>query len=149
MKYKAVIFDLFGTLIDNLSLSEYENVLLEIASILGASPDMFRQLWLDSFRERITGVLPTPQANIEYICRKLKINATEAQIERAARVRLDFTARAVKPRPGSLEMLSHLKAQSCKIGLISDCSGEVPLIWKNTPHRRKISEKITSPVKQN
>jgi putative hydrolase of the HAD superfamily len=133
MKYKAVIFDLFGTLVDNLSLPEYEKVLIEIAIIVGAPPDTLRQLWLDSFRERATGVLPTPHAVIKYICGKLKINTTETQIEQAARVRLDFTKRALKPRPGSLEVLSHLKKESYKIGLISDCSGEVPIIWAKTP----------------
>src|SRR4030042_1952551 len=118
MKTQAVIFDLFGTLIDNLAVPEYEKALAEIASMVGAPPDKLRQLWLASFRERITGVLPTPQAVIKYICGKLNINTSEAKIEQAARIRLDFTKRAVKPRPDALEVLSHLKKETYKIGLI-------------------------------
>jgi putative hydrolase of the HAD superfamily len=133
VKYKAVIFDLFGTLVDNLTIPDYEKIMEEIAKIVGAPPDKLRELWLDSFRERITGVLPTPQANIEHICNKLKINATGAQIEKAARLRLDYTGNAVKPRPDSLKVLSHLKKEAYKVGLISDCSGEVPLVWGKTP----------------
>jgi putative hydrolase of the HAD superfamily len=133
VKYRAVIFDLFGTLVDNLTIPEYEKIMAEIAVIVGAAPDKLRELWLDSYRERITGVLSTPQANIEYICNKLKIYATKEQIEEAARIRLEYTGSAVKPRPDSLMVLAHLKEDGYKIGLISDCSGEVPLVWGNTP----------------
>ena len=133
MKYEAVIFDLFGTLIDNFSRPEYESVLAEIASILGAPPDEFVQLWLDTFPERTTGVLPTPLANIEYLCQKLNISVTDAQIEHAIQVRLDLTVRTMKPRQGSVEVISQLKSEGYKIGLISDCSGEAPMVWNDTP----------------
>jgi putative hydrolase of the HAD superfamily len=133
VKYKAVIFDLFGTLVDNLTLPEYEKIMAEIAKIVGAHPDKLRQEWLDSYRERIIGVLPTPQANIKHLCTKLKISATEDQIEKAARLRLNYTGRALKPRPDSLKVLGYLKKETYKIGLISDCSGEVPMVWENTP----------------
>lgn len=39
MKYKALIFDLFGTLVDNYCYSEYQVVLNQMASIL-LSPAM-------------------------------------------------------------------------------------------------------------
>ncbi len=70
MKYRAVIFDLFGTLVENFTVAEYERVLSEMAAILGAPPAEFRQAWLDTFRGRTTGELPTSQSNIEYICRR-------------------------------------------------------------------------------
>jgi len=37
------------------------------------------------------------------------------------------------PRPGAIEMLAHLKLEGYKTGLITDCSAEVPAIWKDTP----------------
>jgi putative hydrolase of the HAD superfamily len=132
-KYKAIIFDLFGTLIDNFSRPEYESVLAEVASILAAPPDEFTRLWLDTFPLRNTGVIPTPRANMEYLCQKLGLQATENQIEQAIRVRLDLTVRTMKPRPSSVEVLTQLKSEGYKTGLISDCSGETPMVWGNTP----------------
>jgi len=133
MKYKAIIFDLFGTIIDNFTRSEYENVLAEMATILKAPPDGFLRLWLDSFFERTTGVHKTQRESIEYICRTLDIQVSESQVAHASRVRQDYTAHSVKPRPGSVEILKQIKSDGYKTALISDCSGEIPRVWGNTP----------------
>jgi FMN phosphatase YigB (HAD superfamily) len=37
------------------------------------------------------------------------------------------------PRAGALELLSYLKTNNYKIGLISDCHYDVPEIWNETP----------------
>jgi putative hydrolase of the HAD superfamily len=133
MKYRAVIFDLFGTLVENFTVTEYERVLAEMAAILGAPPAEFRQAWLDTFRGRTTGELPTSQSNIEHICRLLKIKVTAEQVERAARARLEYTARSMKPCPGALEVLARLRTEGYQTGLVSDCSSEVPAVWGGTP----------------
>jgi len=133
MKYKAVIFDLFGTLIENLSLPEYQSVLAEMAAILNAPAEDFYRLWLDTFLQRTTGVHGTQRESIEYICRELNIEFTEAQVAHAFNVRLDYTRRAVVPRAGALDVLKQLKVKGYPTALISDCSGEIPLIWNETP----------------
>jgi len=48
------------------------------------------------------------------------------------------------PRSDAIETLSHLKYEGCKIGLISDCSAEVPAIWKDTPFVKLIDVAIFS-----
>lgn len=133
MKYEAVIFDLFGTLVDNFIRGEYESVLAEMAAILNTPLKEFQRVWLDSFPQRVTGVHANQKASIEYICRELNVRVIEAQVEHAFRVRLDYTKRSMIPRPHALETLKKLKESGYKIGLISDCSGEIPLIWGSTP----------------
>lgn len=133
MKYKAVVFDLFGTLVANFSRSEYDNVLAEMAAILQAPSEEFSQKWLGSFRERTTGILPTPRANIEYLCEQLGINPGEARIKHALQTRLNLTIRTMVPKPGSVETITKLKSDGYKIALISDCSSEAPTVWKDTP----------------
>ena len=49
-KFDAVIFDLFGTLVDNpevpeRSLGTYNRAVEDVASILGAPADEFTRLW--------------------------------------------------------------------------------------------------------
>ena len=133
MKYQAVIFDLFGTLVENFSIREHEGVLTEMASVLAAPPDEFIRLWIDAFHQRATGVLPTPEAEVEYICQKLGTHAAEDKVKLAAQIRTNYTVRSLTPRTDSAETLSQLRAKGLKTGLISDCSREVPALWGNTP----------------
>ena len=133
MKYKAVIFDLFGTLIKNYSIQEHEAVLRQMASILLAPSEGFVRLWYDTFNERCTGVLKTPEDNIDYVCQKLGVPVKDNQVNLAARIRFKLTAQSMLPLPGSVALLSHLKSTGFKIGLVTDCSAEVPTIWQDTP----------------
>jgi putative hydrolase of the HAD superfamily len=120
-------------LIENFNLPEYQAVLNEMAGILSTPADDFHRLWLDTFPQRTTGVHGTQKESIEYICRELNIEVSDEQVARAFDVRLDYTRRAVIPRAGALEVLEKLKSRGYPTALISDCSGEIPLIWKETP----------------
>jgi putative hydrolase of the HAD superfamily len=133
MKYTAVIFDLFGTLVDIFSRREYEQNITEMASILGAPYDAFYKIWLETGLRRSSGSFRTIEENLKHICRELKIKVSASQIEAARRARFDYVARALKPRKDAIETLSQLKADRYKIGLISNCSTEPPIIWPNTP----------------
>jgi putative hydrolase of the HAD superfamily len=144
MKYQAVIFDLFGTLVPNMSLSEHRAVLTRMADVLSAPPDDFVQLWFDTFSERSTGIFQSPDDNVEYICRTLGVSVNEIEVKRATRIRFDYSVRSMIPRSDAIETLSHLKYKGCKTGLISDCSSEVPAIWKDTPFAKLIDIAIFS-----
>ena len=133
MKYKAVIFDLFGTLVYNFSRREYENVLTEMAEILEVPRDDFIQHWFDSFKERVIGELRMPYAMVENACRKLGKDVSVDRIEHAAQVRLNYSQKSLVPKPGAVEVLTKLRTEGFKTGLISDCSSETVIIWDKTP----------------
>ena len=73
MKYKAVIFDLFGTLVDNPGIVEDASALRETSSILKIPHNDFLKLWNDTAEKRTTGSFKTLEDNLEYICRELKL----------------------------------------------------------------------------
>jgi putative hydrolase of the HAD superfamily len=135
MPFDAIIFDLFGTLVDNFPAEAFEVVLSEMAKVLNAPRAEFAHLWnVDTWPLRATGRLPTTEANIEYICQALGVLAEREQVSAAARLRFDFTRRFLnEPRPDAAPTLSSLKSAGYKIGLISDCSSEVPLLWSDMP----------------
>ncbi len=133
MKYRAVIFDLFGTLVDSFSVREHERILSEMAAVLSAPHDDFVNSWLRLYVERATGVFATFEACIEHICQALELQPERHQIEQAARLRIDLTRRNLKPRRDALQTLSQLRALGHKTALISDCSPEVPILWEDTP----------------
>lgn len=134
MKYEAVIFDLFGTLIKNFPWDESNNVLRRMATELSVSPDDFTALWHGAFDERMKGVLKNYQACIRNICQQLGAQVQDDKIELAASTRFEINKREVTaPREGAIEVLSYLKSNGCKTGLISNCSTETTRVWGNSP----------------
>jgi putative hydrolase of the HAD superfamily len=71
--------------------------------------------------------------NVAYICRKLGTQADDKKISLATKIRYDFVADTMKPRPDAIDVLSQLRSRGLKIGLISNCSPETPIIWEDTP----------------
>ena len=133
MKCEAVIFDLFGTLVANLRYGEYQGVLKKMASILSISFNVFQRLWSETARERSLGIIPTIEENIQYICKNLKVDTDDAKIELVTKIRNDFIVDVMRPRQDTIDTLSYLQSKGVKIGLISNCSPETPLIWRETP----------------
>lgn len=145
MKYSAVIFDLFGTLVDNFSRREHRGVLAKMAESLSVPVVAFQNLWVnDTYIDRQTGVLPTTESNVLRICEILGVEPDRAQVEAAIEMRVEFTRRGLVPRPDAVPTLAKLKEAGLKLGLISDCSSEVPLLWSETPFAELINEVIFS-----
>lgn len=133
MKYEAVIFDLFGTLVNNFTNTEYQQVLIDMSFVLHVPPDKFTTLWRDSFYLRTNGSHRTHEESISYICRELNVPVTDEQVKQAATLRLDYTIKTLIPRPEAIPVIYKLKSTGCKVGLISDCSPETPVVWPGTP----------------
>jgi putative hydrolase of the HAD superfamily len=144
MKWKAVIFDFFGTLVDNFSLREHEHMLSEIAKALSIPRNDFAQIWVATFSERATGVFRTVEENIKYACRTLGCPINASKIKVAADIRCRYYQKTLKPRRGVLNVLAQLKAEGYKIGLISDCSTELPDVWSSTPFASLVDAAVFS-----
>jgi putative hydrolase of the HAD superfamily len=133
MKYEAVIFDLFGTLIENYTIEQHEGVLRQMASVLLAPSEDFVRLWYETFNERCTGVFKSPEENVDYVCRKLGVPVEDSRMNLAVAMRYDLTRNTMAPLPYAVEVLSRLKEGGRRTGLITDCSAEVPAIWQDAP----------------
>ena len=133
VKHKAVIFDLFGTLIEIWSWAEFYEMMAAMAMTLAAPVDEFSKLWLSTNSLRMIGHFASTEANLEHVCGELDVATSSAAVADAARIRLDFSRRTFVPRPDAIATLMQLKSGGYRTGLISDCSHEVPLIWNDTP----------------
>ncbi len=98
MKYSAVIFDLFGTLVESLSRREFEGMLSEMASVLSVPSQDFIRLWNDTWEKRRIGVFPTLNADIEHICRHLDAHPRDGRVSKAAEIRAAFARRTLSRR---------------------------------------------------
>lgn len=133
MTYRAVIFDLFGTLIDNFTHSAHEAVLQEMAAVLGVSGDPFVRGWLGSYELRNRGAFAATEGNIAYVLGEMGASAEQGAVQRAAGLRLEFTRRCLQPREDAIPTLEAIRARGLKLGLVSDCATEVPELWESTP----------------
>ena len=133
MECRAVIFDLFGTLVYNTPLADSDNVLKQMASVLLAPHEDFATSWHGMFSERMTGTFKNYQGCIRHICADLKVLVDEEQVELAAKTRFDMTRNElITLHEGALDVLSHLRARGYRTGLVSNCSFEATRIWGET-----------------
>ena len=97
---KAVIFDLFGTLVHPFSRMQNERVLTELAAALLLNRDDFARMWggEDAWTDSVTGVFSTVSANIQHICQAIGVQADRTSLDLAAQIRIDDTRRALEPR---------------------------------------------------
>ncbi|MHA2036567.1 MAG: HAD family hydrolase [Promethearchaeota archaeon] len=132
MKYKAIIFDLFGTLVDSYSVHGYNKLLTDMASALELPFADFSKHWRNTTYERGTGIFKTTEESIKYICNELEVSVSDENIKKCELIRLETTRKALTPKNGAVNILKSLRELGYKIGLITNCSAEVPLMWKNT-----------------
>ena len=131
MKFNTVIFDLFGTLVDDF-VSSVGQMHQEMAAALAVPYEQFIRLWGQTAKMRIIGAFDTVEANIEYVCDTMKVHPRADQISNAVEIRMKYIRLALRPRPDADTTLRQLKEQSYQIGLLSNCSIEIPILWPET-----------------
>ena len=141
MNYSTVIFDLFGTLVSDFrSVAGYTYD--ELAEILGAPREPFMKLWREITGRRTLGEFQTVEASIEYVCGALGVPVNDEQMAKAVEFRLEYTRCALTPKPDAVATLTQLKQTGLKIGLLSNCSIEIPILWPET----EFADLIESPI---
>jgi putative hydrolase of the HAD superfamily len=131
MKFSAVIFDLFGTLVDDFATSVGQTY-TELAEALQVPIEQFMPLWRQTTKMRSDGTFQTVEAGIEHVFGIMGLRVGAEQMTRAVEIRLEQARRALKPRPEAVATLARLKDDGYKIGLLSNCSVEIPIVWPET-----------------
>jgi len=147
MKFKAIVFDLFGTLIDDF-VASVGQMHQEMAAALAVPYDQFMQLWRQTAEMRIIGAFETVEANIKYVCNGMKIEPGAERINKTVEIRMKYMRRALAPRPDAINTPSQLKNQGHKIGLISNCSIEIPILWQETAFANVIDTPVFSSLER-
>lgn len=143
MPYKAVVFDLYGTLVANFSRHAYDKVQEEMARILGVPYPKFWQTMGEIIKDRQSGNLSAEENFVE-VCRRLGVKADTTQIEQTVFLRDEFTRNSITPEPEVLEALNLLKRNSLLIGLITNCNSAVPRFFPESPLAQYIDAPIFS-----
>ena len=145
MRYRGVIFDLFGTLIDGWDGIQAQERAAELATALEVPWEPFCELIDTSYTERATGALGNLPEMLRELCRRVGVEPGEAAIERATRLRLaQFQEVLSQPRAETVSLLPTLRDRGVRLGLISDCSSETPQLWPTLPWARPIQVPLFS-----
>ncbi|HWH55813.1 MAG TPA: HAD family hydrolase [Gaiellaceae bacterium] len=123
MNVRAVVFDLWDTLVDfdPAGSRAFQD---RVAERLGRDPEEFAAFWLEGRPTRDSGPLH------DYL---RAIGADPALADELVELRHEATRRMLTPRPGAVETLRELRARGILVGLISVCSEDVPNVWDKTP----------------
>lgn len=147
-KYGAVVFDLWGTLVDELTYPEANRLIYrqktdETADLLGLDRDEFAEAWADGAGERLVGAFSTEGALL-HICGRLGVEPDPDRLRSAVEVRFEYAGGALSPRPGTVETLSTLRDLGYGVGLISNCAEEVSVLWSSTPFAPLVDTAVLS-----
>ena len=143
MNFQAVIFDLFGTLIGDFAASG-RSVVTDMAAALAVPYEQFTSAWNETLERRIIGAFQTVEANIEYVLNAMNADARVEQIEKAVEIRMRSIRQVLEPKPDAIRTLSELKTRGFQLGLISNASIEIPMLWSETAFANLIDEPIFS-----
>lgn len=143
MTHKAVIFDLFGTLVDSASQEVVSDSYKAPAELLGVDVDRFTATWLDVRRARDAGMFGSTAGDIHHVCEIMGVHPDAATVEKIVAQRRDMY-RIVNPRPSVIPTMKKLREAGVGIGLISDCGWELPSVWQGWSLAPWIDAKVFS-----
>jgi putative hydrolase of the HAD superfamily len=128
LRYRAVIFDLWQTLVP--WPAESARALYgQMAEAVGAPRDQFEEVWLSGRSARDTGPIAD---SVRWVFDQLGLDADPQPI---ISMRRDWTRESLIPRPDAVSTLEELRRRGHKLGLITVCSTDVVELWETTPFR--------------
>jgi len=130
---RAVVFDLFGTLVYELPRSDWDAWLDTAAAVLEADRDAFHAAWTATAVERQTGRLGDIEENLRTVAARAGAWPSESQITEALEARTEMYRKWFVPRPGAEEVLARLRAEGYPLALVSMCAPDTPGIWRSSP----------------
>jgi putative hydrolase of the HAD superfamily len=121
---RAVVFDLWNT-IAAWPHERWETIRHRLAERLGLTPEEFDSRWygeLAQLRET------RPFADV-----LARLDVTPEAADEVVSLRREVTRQGLVPVDGVVETITALRGRGLKIGLITVCSEDVPLLWEETP----------------
>ena len=130
---RAVVFDLFGTLVYEFPRADWDAWLDTAAAVLESDRDAFHAAWTATAVERQTGRLGDIEENLRTVAARAGAWPTDAQVTEALEARTQMYRRWFVPRPGAEEVLADLRADGYQLALVSMCAPDTPGMWRSSP----------------
>ncbi len=129
----AVVFDFFGTLTPISAPEVWADHAARLAGVLGVPPAALLQALDESFPERISGALGDLRQTLATLAARLGAQLSDGQLDQAVQFRREVQESMFTFRPEALPVLRQLRGLGFRIGLLSDCTIELPEAWPRLP----------------
>jgi putative hydrolase of the HAD superfamily len=129
----AVVFDFYGTLTPVSPSEAWAGNAARLATVMGVSPSALVQVLDDSFPERISGALGGVRETMAAVAVRLGVRLSQEQLDEAAQTRRAVQESMFELRPEALGVIGRLRSAGFRIGLVSDCTTELPDAWSRLP----------------
>jgi putative hydrolase of the HAD superfamily len=129
----AVVFDFFGTLTPVSPSEVWAANAARLAAVFGVPPEDLLRVFDESFPERISGALGGIRPTMQAVADRLGVPLTDEQLEEATATRRAVQESMFALRPEALGVLGTLRDRGLRIGLVSDCTSELPDAWPRLP----------------
>lgn len=142
MSYAAVIFDFYGTLTEPLSKDELREGRARVAALLGVPVETYGAALDKSWPDRAKGKLGDLEESTRWLARECGVDLDGPKLAAVAEERVENQRKLVRIRPDAEPTLHAIKERGKRIGLITDCTDELPRMWPELP----VSSHIDAPV---
>jgi putative hydrolase of the HAD superfamily len=139
---RAVVFDFYGTLAPGRSVPEQLKARTEQAAALGVDAARFDAELNDTMDERFRGAGGSVRGQLAWVADRLGAEPAPEALAAATAVRLEHERRFGGPRPDAEPVLRTLHERGLRIGVVSDCSAELPAYFDELP----IAPYVDAPV---
>lgn len=128
---RAVVFDLFGTLVPVFPDGEARPDLPAMARELGVDCEPLGRAW-SAIRGRDLGLRGEIQEDIREVLGLMGIEPDAEPLRRATEARIAFVRQTLVPRPDAVPALELLAEAGFQLALLSNASSEVPALFAET-----------------
>lgn len=131
-RFRAVCFDLYGTLTPDFAESDRLAMVAALADACGVPYEDFRGPWDASMHERLTGQI-TIRANALEICRALGVTPSSTQLEEAMRRRLASQEKYFQTPVSITETLKLVAHHGYAMAIVSAATEESSQLFARSP----------------
>jgi putative hydrolase of the HAD superfamily len=128
MELRAVIFDLFGTLTEDFAAA-FGRHSTDFVAALDVPHEPFMHMWRQTLEERTIGKFQSVEASIEHVCEAIGVHVSAQMMAEAVAIRVEQIKSMLQPKSDAIGTIRQLKTRGYKIGLLSNCSIEIPILW--------------------
>jgi putative hydrolase of the HAD superfamily len=131
---RAVLFDLFSTLVPGGSDAHRRAVTKRMGEVLGVDPEAYAQAFFAAWPERFAGSLGDLAGTVRAIAVRVGGSPSDAQVSRAGELRRSMTAGLIaQVSTDTLAVLDKLRADGWPLGLVSNTTAESPDRFRDSP----------------
>jgi putative hydrolase of the HAD superfamily len=130
---RAILFDLFNTLVSGGTPATRTSVNLCTAAVLGVDPEAYDEAFFAVTRERYTGAYGSLPGTIRAIASLVGGAPSDEQVDQASALRRTMTAELLATIPDqTVSTLDTVRLAGWRIGLVSNVTSETPDRWRET-----------------